>query len=96
MNNRRRNGPKSGDDAARSPTKAGWRVGEWAEDTGFSRSYVYLLLDRGEITSVKAGTMRIITTPPADYLARLAAEQQSTPRPGSGVNGAAAAQPGAA
>ena len=53
-----------------SPTKAGWRVNEWARDTGLSRAYVYLLLP--QLSSVKVGSARIILTPPATYLASLA------------------------
>jgi excisionase family DNA binding protein len=49
--------------------KAGWRVREWAADVGVSRAYVYKLLSRGALDSVKLGKSRIITTRPADYLA---------------------------
>ena len=63
---------KPAEQAPASPTKAGWRVNEWASDTGVSRAYVYNLLAAGEIQSVKVGSARIITTRPADFLARLA------------------------
>jgi hypothetical protein len=56
------------------PTKAGWRVEEWAADCGLSRSYTYNLLARGAIKGVRVGRNRIITTPPAEYLASLANE----------------------
>jgi hypothetical protein len=51
--------------------KAGWRVKEWAADVGVSRAYVYKLLSRDALHSVKLGKSRIITTRPADYLASL-------------------------
>jgi len=50
------------------PTKAGWRVDEWSEDTGVSRAYTYKLLAAGEITSVKVGTRRLITIAPRAFL----------------------------
>lgn len=53
--------------------KCGWRVNEWAAATGTSRSQAYKLLDDGRIASVKLGTARIITTPPREFLASLAA-----------------------
>src|SRR5436305_9846892 len=52
-----------------SQTKAGWRVNEWARDTGLGRSSVYGLLGEGQIASVKVGKSRIITTAPAEFLA---------------------------
>lgn len=51
-----------------NPDKAGWRVGEWADDVGVSRSYVYELISTGAIKSVKIGTARIIVTPPREFL----------------------------
>jgi hypothetical protein len=57
-----------------NPTKAGWRVNEWAHDVGVSRAYVYILLSSKAISSVKSGNARIITTSPRDYLASLAGE----------------------
>lgn len=51
------------------PTKAGWRVSEWAADV--SRAFVYELLSHKKIASGNAGGARIITTRPADYLASL-------------------------
>lgn len=56
------------------PTKAGWRVHEWAADCGISRAFTYNLLRSGAIKSVKVGAARIITTTPAEFLASLAAE----------------------
>ena len=52
-------------------SKAGWRPTEWAGATGVSRSLVYQLLDANRIKSVKCGNARIITTPPATFLASL-------------------------
>ena len=57
---------------AKMSTKAGWRVNEWARDTGLSRAYVYNLLGAGRLCSVKVGTARIITTTPAEFLDRAA------------------------
>lgn len=73
MNKRRRNRLKD-DLSGGGPTKAGWRIAEWCEDVGVSRSYTYELLSAKKINSVKAGAARIITTAPSDYLARLASE----------------------
>jgi hypothetical protein len=58
------------------PPKAGWRVREWAAAVGCCRAEVYLLLNRGELASVKVGRMRIITTGPDEFLAKAA--QQAT------------------
>ena len=52
-----------------SPTKAGWRVNEWAADAGLSRSFVYILLADHQISSVKVGGKRLITTPPLAFIA---------------------------
>jgi hypothetical protein len=57
-----------------SPTKAGWRVNEWGADASVSRAFVYKLLAAGKLKSVKAGSARIITTTPKEYLASLVGE----------------------
>lgn len=57
-----------------TPTKAGWRVNEWASDAGLSRAYVYNLLKAGTVRSVKVGSRRIIVTPPGEFLAALGGE----------------------
>ena len=57
-----------------APTKAGWRPNEWTRDTGLSRASPYRLLRDGKVKFVKSGGATIITTSPADYLARLAGE----------------------
>jgi hypothetical protein len=49
--------------------KYGWRVHEWHPAAGVSRSYTYLLIGRGEIKSRMIGKMRIIVTPPDEWLA---------------------------
>jgi hypothetical protein len=54
-----------------SRSKAGWRIPQWQNDSGLSRSTVYNLLTAKAIESVKVGKCRIITTSPADYLASL-------------------------
>ncbi|MFV3129256.1 hypothetical protein [Niveispirillum sp. KHB5.9] len=60
----------------KNPTahKSGWSVAEWAADTSLSRSTVFNLLKEGCVRSVKFGGRTIILTPPADFLAALAAE----------------------
>jgi len=55
-----------------SPIKA-WTVREWARLTSLSKSYVYILIGNGTITSVKSGRRRLITTSPDDYIGSLAA-----------------------
>jgi hypothetical protein len=54
-----------------SRPKSGWRIPQWSEETGLSRSTVYNLLDAKAIESVKAGKCRIIVTPPSQYLESL-------------------------
>jgi hypothetical protein len=56
------------------PGKVGWRPLEWARAAGVSRSYTYLLLQRGVLRSVKSGSARIIVTSPSEYLASLKCE----------------------
>lgn len=67
---------KAKSEPAPSPTKAGWTVAQWAADSGLSRAFVYNLMNAGAIRSVKAGSRRLVITAPAEYLARLAAEQE--------------------
>jgi hypothetical protein len=50
--------------------KVGWRVNEWHAAAGVSRAYTYLLIGRSEIESRTVGRMRIITTPPQEWLDR--------------------------
>lgn len=57
--------------------KAGWRVREWADATGTSRSFTCQLLKDQKLDSVKAGKCRIIVTSPQAYLASLADEAAS-------------------
>ena len=49
-----------------------WRVRPWAEAVSLSTSYVNVLIRQKIISSVKAGSVRLITTSPRDYLDRLA------------------------
>jgi hypothetical protein len=53
------------------PTRAAWRIEEWAEAVGLSRMSVYNLFYKGHIQSVKSGKARLIITSPADYIASL-------------------------
>jgi hypothetical protein len=57
--------------------RAGWPILDWAHATGIGRSMAYILLKRGELASVRIGKRRIIVTPPAEFLARLAREQRA-------------------
>jgi hypothetical protein len=52
--------------------KIGWRIPEWMDAVGISRSQTYELLADKSIDSVKLGSARIITTHPAEFLASLA------------------------
>jgi hypothetical protein len=60
--------------------RAGWPILDWAHATGIGRSMAYILLKRGELESVRIGKRRVITTPPAEFLDRLAREQRTTPK----------------
>ena len=59
-----------------SPTapipRTGWRIAQWAAETTLSRAYIRLLIQRGQIRSVKSGVCRIILTSPREYLESLA------------------------
>lgn len=55
--------------------KVGWRVLEWSIATGCGKSTTNELIREKKITSVKLGGSRIITTPPATFLASLAEQQ---------------------
>lgn len=51
-------------------TRAGWRVNVWRQEAGgFSKAYVYKLIDQNKIESVKVGNTRVILTSPSDFLA---------------------------
>ena len=54
------------------PATKSWRVPGWAEETTLSPAYVRVLVKTKKIRSVKAGTARIILTPPHEYLESLA------------------------
>lgn len=58
-------------------TKAGWRVPEWSRDVGCGKSLTNELIRDKKIASVKLGGARIITTPPAQFLASLAEQQKA-------------------
>jgi hypothetical protein len=51
--------------------KFGWRVIEWSEAVGCSRSLTYELINQKQIDSVKLGNARVIVTHPQDFLASL-------------------------
>jgi hypothetical protein len=51
--------------------KSGWRIPQWCEATGVSRSTCYNLMAAKALDSVKLGRARIIVTAPDDFLASL-------------------------
>jgi hypothetical protein len=53
------------------PQKFGWRPAEWSTAAGCSRSYTYQLMAAQRLRTVKVGTMRVILTHPAEFLASL-------------------------
>ena len=55
--------------------RLGWRVPIWCAEVGCGRSFAYELIKAHKIDSVKLGAMRIITTPPREFLATLAEQQ---------------------
>jgi hypothetical protein len=55
--------------------KAGWRVPPWCAEVGCGRTFAYELIKDKKISSVKLGSMRVITTSPAQFLATLAEQQ---------------------
>ena len=57
------------------PAPAGWRVDLWAKETTLSCAYVRQLVKAKKVRSVKAGTARIILTPPQEYLESLVADE---------------------
>jgi len=57
--------------------RAGWSIPSYCAACGFSRATFYNLTDEQRPRSLKLGKRHIIIEPPADYLARLAAAQES-------------------
>ena len=53
------------------PQKFGWRPAQWSEAAGCSRSYTYQLMAAKRLRTDKVGTMRVILTHPAEFLASL-------------------------
>jgi hypothetical protein len=51
--------------------KVGWRPAEWHKAAGFSRSKLYELIRDGRVDSVEVDGMRIILTPPEEFLRSL-------------------------
>lgn len=52
--------------------KAGWSVPEFCFGAGIGRSKAYEMMNAGLVSFVIIGRRRIITTSPADFLARAA------------------------
>lgn len=55
------------------PPIVAWTIQDWARQTSLSKSYVYILIAKNKIESVKAGKRRLIRTPPEVYIKSLAA-----------------------
>lgn len=53
-------------------SKAGWSVDEFVNATSVCRTLIFSYIKSGQIASVNVGRRRVITTPPADFLASLA------------------------
>jgi hypothetical protein len=56
---------------------AAWRVNGWLAEVPISRTKLYAEIGAGRIATVKVGSATLITTSPHDYLASLAAAEQS-------------------
>jgi len=55
------------------PPIVAWTIRDWAKQTSLSKSYIYVLIAKNKIESVKAGKRRLIRTPPEVYLRSLVA-----------------------
>lgn len=54
-----------------SNNQVGWKLNPWRKEAGgFSRAFVYELINEGKIETAKVGGRRIIITPPRDFLSR--------------------------
>lgn len=52
--------------------RVAWSVNEWASAVGIGKSTAWLLLQRGDIPSIKVGAKRLIVISPATYVERRA------------------------
>ena len=52
-------------------SKKGWTVTEWRHEVGISPAFTWRLIRDDRVRSVKLGKRRLITTPPAEFLANL-------------------------
>ena len=57
--------------------RAGWSIPVWCEACDFSRATYYNLPQSRRPRSIKIGKRHIVIEPPAEFLARLAAEQEA-------------------
>jgi hypothetical protein len=53
------------------PAKAAWKVREWSQAVGCSRSRTHERIAQKRVASVKFGATRLITTSPEDFIASL-------------------------
>lgn|GEM_PF-4366713 len=51
--------------------KRGWTVTEWRLEVGISSASTWRLIRDQQVKAVKMGRRRLITTPPAEFLANL-------------------------
>lgn len=56
-------------------TKVGWTPRQWCHASGLGTTKLYQLKNERKVDFIKIGRATIITTSPAEYYARLAAEQ---------------------
>lgn len=62
---------------AKHTDRAGWSIPSYCEACNFSRATFYNLPDKRRPRSLKIGKRHIVIEPPAEFLARLAAEQEA-------------------
>jgi len=55
-------------DTPPSQPRLAWTVREWGRLTSLSKSYVHILIGRGEVKSRLVGKRRLILTPPEEFL----------------------------
>ena len=58
-----------------TPTKVGWRITPWSAAVGCQRSFTNKLIKERKVQSVRLGGMRIIVTPPREFLESLIDQQ---------------------
>lgn len=60
--------------------RVGWSLNTWRREAGgFSRAFMYELINDGKIETAKVGGRRVILTPPRDFLHRHLERRGSKP-----------------